>query len=80
MSDDKYRPRSFVLDDPGPDPVSLINERVAPDNVSTLVRPKQRSLHAVLCEALNNTQAFVNVRFTLKADIQAPAGMSALGQ
>jgi hypothetical protein len=29
---------------------------VPPDNVSTLVRPKQRSLHAVLCEALTNTQ------------------------
>jgi len=69
MSDDKYRPRSFVLDDPGPDPVSLINEPVAPDNVSTLVRPKQRSLHAVLCEGLNNTQALLS---RLEAGVVVP--------
>jgi hypothetical protein len=50
MSDDKYWPRSFT-DDPGPDPVSLINEPVPPDNVSTLVRAKERPLHAVLCVA-----------------------------
>ena len=51
MSDDKYWPRSFTDDPGGPDPVSLINEPVPPDNVSTLVRPKQRSLHAVLVES-----------------------------
>jgi hypothetical protein len=59
MRDDKYRPRSFVLDDPSPDPVSLINEPVAPDNVSTLVRANQRSFHAVLCEALSNTKGLL---------------------
>jgi hypothetical protein len=54
MSDDKYTPRRFEeIEDNG---ISLINEPVPPDNVSTLVRPKQRSLHAVLCEALTNTQ------------------------
>jgi len=58
-----------VLDDPGPDPVSLINEPVAPDNVSTLVRPKQRSLHAVLCEGLNNTQALLS---RLEAGVVVP--------
>ena len=57
MRDDRYRPRTFT-DDPGPDPVSLINEPAPPENVSTLVRPKPRSLHAVLCEALTNTQHF----------------------
>jgi hypothetical protein len=39
--------------------VSLINEPLPPENVSTLVQPKQRSLHAVLCEALTNTQALL---------------------
>jgi hypothetical protein len=37
--------------------VSWLNEPVPPDNVRTLVRPSQRSLHAVLCEALTNMQA-----------------------
>jgi hypothetical protein len=36
----------------------LINEPLPPDNVATLV-PKARSLHAVLCEALMNTQALL---------------------
>jgi hypothetical protein len=35
MLDDKYRPRSFT-EDPGPDPISLINEPIAPDNVSAM--------------------------------------------
>jgi hypothetical protein len=54
MNDDKDRPRSFV-DDPGLDPVSLINEPVPPDNVIPL--PKARSLHAILVESLTNTRA-----------------------
>jgi hypothetical protein len=29
------------------------------NNVSALVRPRQRSLHAVLCEAVTNTQALL---------------------
>ena len=37
--------------------MSLINEPVAPDNVIPL--PRARSLHAVLCEALTNTQALL---------------------
>jgi hypothetical protein len=40
-------------------PVSLINEPLPPDNVRVLVQPKARSLHAVLCEALTNTQALL---------------------
>jgi hypothetical protein len=39
--------------------VSLINEPLPPDNVRTLARPRQRSLHAVLCEALINAQALL---------------------
>jgi len=56
---DKYRPRNFdeLADDPIP--VSLINEPLPPDNVRTLVRPTQRSLHVVLCEALTNTRALL---------------------
>ena len=42
-----------------PIPVSLINQPLPPDNVRTIVRPTQRSLHAVLCEALTNTQALL---------------------
>ena len=42
-----------------PIPVSLINQPLPPDNVRTLVRPNQRPLHAVLGEALTNTQALL---------------------
>jgi hypothetical protein len=42
---------------------------VPPDNVSTLVRPKQRSLHAVLVESLNNTQALLS---RLEAGVVVP--------
>ena len=46
---DRYHPRTIeeLADDPIP--VSLINEPLPPDNVRALVRPTQRSLHAVLC-------------------------------
>jgi hypothetical protein len=57
MRDDKYRPRRFEEIDG--DGVSWINEPIQPDNVSTLVLTKQRSLHAVLCEALTNTQGLL---------------------
>ena len=40
-------------------PVTWINEPPPPDNVATLVRPKQRSLHAVLVENLNSTRALL---------------------
>ena len=56
--DDKKRfwPRSFSLEPLERDPVTVINEPPLPDNVSVMV-PKPRSLHAVLCEALTNTQS-----------------------
>jgi hypothetical protein len=38
--------------------VSWLNEPVPPDNVATLV-PRQRSIHAVLVENLNSTQALL---------------------
>jgi hypothetical protein len=54
---DRYWPRQFEEMVSDPVPVTWINEPAPPDNVRTLVRPTQRSLHAVLCEALTNTQA-----------------------
>ena len=54
-SDDKYRPRE--LEEIEGNGISIINEPIPPENVRTLVRPRQRSLHAVLCEAVINTQA-----------------------
>ena len=52
-----------------PIPVSLINQPLLPDNDRTLVRPNQRSLHAVLCEALTNTQALLT---RLEAGVTVP--------
>jgi hypothetical protein len=69
MRDDKYRPRRFEEIDG--DGVSWINEPIQPDNVSTLVLTKQRSLHAVLCEALMNTQALLA---RLEGGVSAPPG------
>jgi hypothetical protein len=43
---------------------SLINEPLAPDNVSTLARAKQRSLHATLVESLTSMRALLQ-RFEL---------------
>jgi hypothetical protein len=57
--DDKYRPRTFEEMADDPTPVTLINEPLPPGNVRVLVRPQVRSLHAVLCEALTNTQALL---------------------
>jgi len=54
-SDDKYRARQ--LEGIEGNRISIINEPSPPENVRTLVRPRQRSLHAVLCEAVINTQA-----------------------
>jgi hypothetical protein len=59
MMDDKRRYHPRQLDEIDGPVVSLLNELAPPDNVSTIVRPKQRSLHAVLCEALTNTQALL---------------------
>jgi len=50
-------------------PVSLINEPMPPDNVTALVRSNRRSLHAVLCEALTNTQALLS---RLEAGVTVP--------
>jgi hypothetical protein len=56
-SDDKYRPRQ--LEEIEGNGISIINEPTPPENVRALVRPRQRSLHAVLCEAVINTQALL---------------------
>ena len=63
----RYWPRQ--LDEIEGTPQTWINEPVPPDNVRTLVRPNQRSLHAVLCEALTNTQA---VLARLEAGVMVP--------
>ena len=66
---DRYHPRTIeeLADDPIP--VSLINEPLPPDNVRALVRPKQRSLHAVPGAALTNTQAMLT---RLEAGVTVP--------
>jgi len=57
--DDRYHPKTMdeLMEDPTP--TTILNEAAPPENVATLVRPTQRSLHAVLCEALTNTQALL---------------------
>jgi hypothetical protein len=57
--DRRYHPRSFDELATDPIPATFINETEPPDNVSSIVRTKQRSLHAVLCEALTNMQALL---------------------
>ena len=49
-------------------PVTVVNEPLPPDNISTLVR-RPRSLHAVLCEALMNTQGLLT---RLEAGVTVP--------
>jgi hypothetical protein len=56
---ERYRPRQFNELASDRTPVTWLNEPLPPENVSTLVRTKQRALHAVLCEALMNTQALL---------------------
>ena len=70
-SDDKYRARP--LEEIEGNGISIINEPIPPENVRTLVRPRQRSLHAVLCEAVINTQALVT---RLELGVQAPPGQA----
>jgi hypothetical protein len=67
--DDKYRPRT--LDELAGDstPVTWVNELLPHDNVTPLVPPKQRSLHAVLCAALTNAQALLS---RLEAGVTVP--------
>ena len=59
MRNDKYWPRQFDELAGDPTPVTFINEPVPPDNVRALAQPKARSLHAVLVESLNSTQALL---------------------
>jgi hypothetical protein len=54
---DRYRPRTSEELASDRTPVTVLNELPSPDNVTTLAPTKRRSLHAVLCEALMNTQA-----------------------
>jgi hypothetical protein len=58
MRDDRYWPRQFEELAGDATPVTLLNEPLPPDNVGVLV-PRQRSLHAVLVESLNSTQALL---------------------
>jgi hypothetical protein len=57
--DRRYHPRSFDELATDPIPATFINETEPPDNVRALAQPKARSLHAVLVESLNNTQALL---------------------
>jgi hypothetical protein len=54
--DRRYWPQQF--DGSDCTPVSWLNEPTPPDNVATLV-PRQRSIHAMLVENLNSTQALL---------------------
>jgi len=67
--DDKYRPRSFEEMASDPVPVTLINEPVLEDVRELRPGAKQRSLHAVLCEALTNTKALLT---RLEAGVTVP--------
>jgi hypothetical protein len=53
---DRYWPRRF--DEIEGTPLTWINEPLPPDNVRS-IRAARRPLHAVLCEALTNTQALL---------------------
>jgi hypothetical protein len=46
---DRYRLRRFEELQGDPIPVSLVNQALPADNVATLL-PRERSLHATLCE------------------------------
>jgi hypothetical protein len=65
---DKYNPRSLDEIESDRTPVTWLNEPAPPDNVATLV-PRQRSLHAVLVENLNSTQALLT---RLEAGVTVP--------
>jgi hypothetical protein len=65
----RYWPRQLDELCSDPIPASLITERAPADNVSTLMQTKQRPLHAVLCEALTNTQALLT---RLEAGVTVP--------
>jgi hypothetical protein len=68
----KYRPRQFDEFAEDSTPVTLLNEPLLSANLSTLV-PRERSLHAVLCGSLTNTQALIA---RLERGVQAPPGQA----
>jgi hypothetical protein len=70
--DRRYWPRQFDEFARDPIPATIVSEPGPPDNVCTLA-PKSRSLHAVLCGALINTQALVT---RLELGVQAPPGQA----
>ena len=57
MDDRKYWPRTTEELAEDPIPRSLINQPLPPDNVIAL--PKTRSLYAMLCQTLIDTQALL---------------------
>jgi hypothetical protein len=65
--DRRYWPRRF--DEIEDTPLTWINEPVPPDNVRSIGCAARRPLHAVLCEALTNTQA---VLARLEAGVTVP--------
>jgi hypothetical protein len=69
---DRYWPRRFEEMASDPVPVSWINEPVPPDNVSTLARTKQRSLHASFAEILASSRGLLTRLES--GNVQAPPG------
>jgi hypothetical protein len=67
--DDKYRPRTFEEMADDRTPTTWLNEPLPPDNVRSIGRAARRPLHAVLCEALTNTQALLT---RLEAGVTVP--------
>jgi hypothetical protein len=65
--DRRYWPRPF--DEIEGTPTTWLNEPVPPDNVRSIGRAARRPLHAVLCEALMNTQALLT---RLEAGVTVP--------
>jgi hypothetical protein len=72
MLDDRnrYWPRQF--DEIEGTPVTWLNEPIPPENVSALVRTKQRSLHASLAETLASSRGLLT-RLE-NGNVQAPLG------
>ena len=68
--DHRYWPQQFDGSDPAP--VSWLNEPPLPDNVTTLVRPMQRSLHASLTETLASSRGLLTR--LQSGNVQAPPG------
>ena len=60
MMDDKHRYHPRRIEEIEGDGISLINEPILQDAIELRPGAKQRPLHAVLCEALTNTQALLS--------------------